>query len=149
LGRLPAAKREALRAARLRDFDSLGPIEFAKQRSRGSLGRNAGEEIFAASVRISEQVSPSAYRHAWEMMVGADILPYAQKIRVPTLIISGSDDPVAPPAACAELAQVIPGAKLSQVDGVGHNVMLEATDRFERLYRDFLGDALTSRGQTS
>ena len=144
LGRLPAEKREEMRAARLRDFDSLGPVEFAKQRSRGILGRKVSEEALAASVRISEQVSPSAYRHAWEMMVGENILPDAQKIRVPTLIIGGSDDPVASPAACTELAQAIPDAMLIEVEGVGHNVMIEATDQFERLYRDFLGAELAS-----
>jgi len=43
-------------------------------------------------------------------------------IRVPTLVIHGADDPLVPVAAGKHTAEVIPGAKLEIVPGMGHDL---------------------------
>ena len=43
-------------------------------------------------------------------------------IKVPTLVIHGSDDPLVPVAAGKHTAQSIPGAKLEIVPGMGHDL---------------------------
>ena len=42
-------------------------------------------------------------------------------IRAPTLVLHGSDDPLVPPAAGADTAACIPGARLELVPGMGHD----------------------------
>lgn len=138
-GRLPAAEREAVRTTRLKDYDGLGPIEFARQRSRGILAKNAPPEVAAEASRVMQTITPSAYRCAWEMMVAENIFSDTGEVKAPTLIVAGSEDPVAPEASCRELAAAIEGSRLVVLQNVGHFVMLEATSEFERLYRDFRG----------
>jgi pimeloyl-ACP methyl ester carboxylesterase len=45
-----------------------------------------------------------------------------RRIRVPTLVIHGADDPLVPVAAGEHTAQTIPGAKLEIVQGMGHDL---------------------------
>jgi 3-oxoadipate enol-lactonase len=46
-------------------------------------------------------------------------------LRVPTLVAHGELDQLAPPAGAQEMAQLIPGAELLLIPGVGHAVNLE------------------------
>ncbi len=55
-----------------------------------------------------------------------DARPALAAIRAPTLVISGADDLMSPPARQDELAAAIPGARLERLVGVGHCSPLEA-----------------------
>ena len=43
-------------------------------------------------------------------------------IRVPTLVNHGTDDPLVPKSAGREVARIVPGAKLVEFDGMGHDL---------------------------
>jgi pimeloyl-ACP methyl ester carboxylesterase len=53
-----------------------------------------------------------------------------QRLDVPTLVIHGKADPLVRPAAGRATARAIPGAKLSMVDGMGHDFPAELHGRF-------------------
>jgi proline iminopeptidase len=44
------------------------------------------------------------------------------KVRAPSLVIHGKDDPLVPPSAGRDVARHIPGAKLMEIDGMGHDL---------------------------
>jgi pimeloyl-ACP methyl ester carboxylesterase len=44
------------------------------------------------------------------------------RIRVPTLVIHGADDPLLPVAAGRETARYIAGARLQVIQGMGHDL---------------------------
>ncbi len=44
-----------------------------------------------------------------------------KRLRVPTLVIHGTDDPILPPAHGTALAETIPGARLLMLNGLGHD----------------------------
>jgi pimeloyl-ACP methyl ester carboxylesterase len=60
------------------------------------------------------------------------------QITAPTLVVHGEDDPLIPFANGKYLAEHIPGARLSSYPGVGHLVMIEAAERFNREVIEFL-----------
>jgi 3-oxoadipate enol-lactonase len=68
------------------------------------------------------------------------------EIRVPTLIIGGEKDKGAPPAALAQAAAKIRGAKHSVVPDAGHIVALENPSVFVSEVRAFLADVDQRRG---
>ena len=59
-------------------------------------------------------------------------------IKVPTLVISTTDDRVTSPALHRQLADAIPGAELVEI-ATGHLPMLERGDEWLHLITDFLG----------
>ena len=67
-----------------------------------------------------------------------DASPSLAHIRVPTLVLVGSDDGLTPPAAAEKLAAAIRGARLEQIPGAGHLSNLEQPERFNTAVRGFL-----------
>ena len=59
-------------------------------------------------------------------------------VRVPTLIVVGQDDEVAPPAAAQAMAALIPGAQCHVIPAAGHLAPLEQPLATGRLLADFL-----------
>ncbi len=65
-------------------------------------------------------------------------------IRVPTLVLWGSNDRLIPPAETRALVAGIPGARGVEIAGAGHLSPLEATGTFNAAMRDFLGTSVAS-----
>ncbi|MDE3240020.1 MAG: alpha/beta fold hydrolase [Paracoccaceae bacterium] len=89
-------------------------------------------------VTDSLQGSPAA-RSAWPLEASQeDITAQAEQIRVPTLVVSGEEDRVDPPAVLRqELMPRIPQARLHVLPGIGHLSPLEAPDDLADLIRSF------------
>jgi pimeloyl-ACP methyl ester carboxylesterase len=62
-------------------------------------------------------------------------------IRVPTLVVHGTLDPLAPVINGRRLAQLIPGARLVELADVGHLIPVEAPDRLSALICEDRSDA--------
>jgi pimeloyl-ACP methyl ester carboxylesterase len=58
--------------------------------------------------------------------------------RVPTLVLSGSDDLLFPPEVMRSVARDIPGAALESFDGAGHSIYFEMPERFNAAVGEFL-----------
>jgi pimeloyl-ACP methyl ester carboxylesterase len=61
------------------------------------------------------------------------------RIQAPTLVVVPLADRIVAPAAGAEIAAAIPGARYEPLPGVGHAVQFEAQQHVANLIRDFLG----------
>jgi non-heme chloroperoxidase len=61
-----------------------------------------------------------------------------KKVKVPVLITHGTKDALIKVAAAHYTASVIPGAKLSIYEGVGHAAFLEQPERFNKELADFV-----------
>lgn len=60
-------------------------------------------------------------------------------ITVPTIVVVGSEDRMVGVDAGAAVADAVPGAALSVIEGAGHEPMLQAPRTFNRILSDFLG----------
>jgi pimeloyl-ACP methyl ester carboxylesterase len=71
--------------------------------------------------------------------------PEAYKaLRVPTLVIWGDRDDTTPLAQGRQLAELIAGARLAVMPGVGHMPQIEDADQFNRLLLAFLAQRRTA-----
>lgn len=89
-----------------------GPAHaFDEARERARIGRELDR---TSSIQ-------SAFNHS---MIAGDIDPRwsVRNIRVPTLVIHGSADPILPLAGGRSIARQIPGARLLVLDGTGHEL---------------------------
>lgn len=69
-----------------------------------------------------------------------DAMQRVNKIRVPTLLITGSADRMMPPNRAEYLRDQIDGAQLHIVQGAGHMVMVEQPDEVAELLTGFLDE---------
>jgi non-heme chloroperoxidase len=82
----------------------------------------------------------AASKEAVTALVGLDMTEELPEIRVPTLVLSGSADVIAPPAQSRRIAELIPNARLEVFKGAGHMLMLERTDEVDTLISEFARD---------
>lgn len=68
-------------------------------------------------------------------------------IRVPTLVVVGSQDILTPVGDSEELAEMVSGARLEVIGGAAHGVMVEAPGAFNEVVLSFLDD-VTGAGAT-
>jgi pimeloyl-ACP methyl ester carboxylesterase len=67
-----------------------------------------------------------------------DSTPKLGLIKVPTLVITGADDTVIPPAESDLLARNIPGAQLRVIPNAGHLVAFERPEEFNAALEEWL-----------
>ncbi len=82
--------------------------------------------------------SAEAFRKQIEALAAFDATDRLGTITVPTGIIVGSEDILLPPACSKQLAEQIPGACLSIIEGAAHSIHMEQPQRFVREIIPFL-----------
>jgi 3-oxoadipate enol-lactonase len=102
------------------------------------LAQPAEPGVRAEVVKTMSAIDPEAYRIGARAVWLADQRERAAAIRVPTLVICGSQDRVTPPALSHVLAQSIPGAQQALIEGAGHLGNLEKPAEFDTLVGAFI-----------
>lgn len=99
-----------------------------------SVGARAREAIRQSLARIR----PDSYRKV--LSARLLIAPFLRlgDIRVPTLVMAGTHDQVAPLSQMQEMAAAIPNSVLRIIPDAGHLMNIEHPDLFNRHVRDFL-----------
>ena len=70
-------------------------------------------------------VDPAGYAACCDALAGYDVRDELGRIRVPTLVVAGRDDPATPPAHARALADGIPDATLVEVPRAAHLALVE------------------------
>ncbi len=82
---------------------------------------------------------PEDYAAQSRACAGHDALERLHALRVPTLVVAGSDDRLTPLSHAEALVKAIPDALLEVIPGAGHLSYLESPDRFAERVLAFLG----------
>ncbi len=72
--------------------------------------------------------SEATSRQLLAILSSGDRSEQLKKISVPTLVIHGKQDPLLPLEAGREVASLIPGARLLEIDGMGHDLPTSKLD---------------------
>lgn len=90
------------------------------------------EQLVDDSLQRSNRPAGS-YRQMLAAMADRDRCHLLARIKAPTLVIHGTDDPLIPYACAQDTAARIPGAKLFGIEGMGHDfppdAMVQLTNR--------------------
>ena len=95
--------------------------------------------LFQINLRMAQAVGPDGFRRQTRAIIGrADSRPDLAGISVPTLVLVGDQDAVTPPEIAREMADAIPGARLSIIPDSGHVSTLERPDAVTAALLDWL-----------
>ena len=119
---------------------SIGMRALAEARVDMLLGSAAPHELRAEVVETMAAIDPDAYCSGAEAVWLADQRDRAGRIRVPVLVLCGSEDRITPPALSKELAALIPGAQIEPIDAAGHLANAEQPAAFNAAIDRFLAD---------
>lgn len=101
-------------------------------------GSKSDPEGVALAIRTMSAVPADTYRKAVHLLTTFDRRAGLAGIRVPTLLVAGSDDRVAPPAIHEKMAKRIPGAKYALLEGCGHLGPMDQPQAFNATVEEFL-----------
>lgn len=93
------------------------------------------QEVFSAATPVPEENIQQQAQTTYNWQGACDRL---SSITKPTLVVTGTDDIVRPPANSIMLAEKIPGAWLVQIRGGGHYVMFQYPEQFAAVLETFL-----------
>jgi class 3 adenylate cyclase len=102
-----------------RDLRIFGPRQQAVKAVR-VLGRFDGDELQAALNLFRFGSSPGAIEALHRMNREIDIRHVLSAVRVPTLVLRGSEDTLVPPEVARYIASQIPAARIVEIPGAGH-----------------------------
>jgi pimeloyl-ACP methyl ester carboxylesterase len=90
---------------------------------------------------MAEDVGAAGFIRQQTAILGrADSRPTLGSIHCPTLVLVGEGDELTPPERAAEIAEGIPGARLTTVPQSGHMSTLEQPDEVTRALLEWLGN---------
>jgi 3-oxoadipate enol-lactonase len=95
--------------------------------------RTANPEQTAAMRQMTEQTPAEGYASCCEALATLDLVADLPRISVPTLVISGADDPALPPDHGRLIAESVPGARFEVVEQAAHLGSFEQPERFNEL----------------
>jgi len=117
----------------------IGPLDQGKTMAEiaakliPTMGSNSklAEQIMAG-------VPPDTYRKAVQLLTTFDRRKELPDIKVPALLVAGSEDKVAPPSVMEKMASKIPGAEYALMPECGHLGPMDRPDAFNAILLGFL-----------
>jgi len=138
LAHLDAAERARLRSVRRSELETMGQRKFAETRNATYVAKGATGDIVRRVVDLAGSAQPQGYLAAYGALTESDIFPSLAALDVPALVLSGANDPIAPPRDCERVARALAKAEYHCIENAGHYINLEQTATFNRLLGDFL-----------
>jgi len=103
-----------------------------------SFSAKASTELKEKAAKQLEKIKPEVLYGDFEACDKFDVMNQLKDIRVPTLIICGSEDQLTPVKFSEYLRDNIPNSRLEVIADAGHMVMLEKPEEFNEKIRRFI-----------
>lgn len=125
----------------------LTPADIAPRLARALAGPNAGPEALArlqASIAALRKDSYLKVLRASTRILehpdfqGRSTFLDLERVKVPTLVICGTEDTVTPPELSQAIVEGVVGARMVWIEGAGHLSNIENPREFNRALREFL-----------
>jgi pimeloyl-ACP methyl ester carboxylesterase len=126
----------AARIAPLDQGQTMGDI--ARRLMPTMAGTRSDPSGLALAQQIMSGIPPETYRKAVRLLTTFDRRRELADIKVPTLLVAGSDDKTAPPSVMEKMASKIPCAEYVCLQGCGHLGPMDQPGEFNAALLSFL-----------
>jgi poly(3-hydroxyalkanoate) depolymerase len=111
------------------------------QKTAGDIyGGEARRDPRLISAHTSRIIAPQFMGYVYQLVAGMGwtSIHWLHRIRQPTLVMAGADDPLVPPVNARIIAMLIPNNRLFILPGGGHLFMLHSLDKVAPVICEFL-----------
>ena len=136
-------------AAYQREVDQALRVYASRAEARDAvreLGMHDEDEVEAFIDYVRYGASPGMLEALYRMNREIDVRDVLPTVRVPTLVLHGSEDEVVPVEAGAYMAQSLPSARFVELRGVGHLALRAGGARIQAEIKRFLEDVWHTGG---
>jgi 3-oxoadipate enol-lactonase len=127
------------RIATVRQANSLSPLADATVERWLTDGFKARHPGRWKQIRDTvAATTPAGYLGCCAAILDFDFAPRLPELRLPLLVVCGSDDPGTPAADNRRLASLVPAARYEEIAGAKHFPNVELPDRFNRIMMGWL-----------
>lgn len=127
----------------------LSPVYM--QRAAGDIyGGESRRDPSLITAHTARIIPPTVMGYLYQLLAGAGwtSVYWLHKLKQPTLIMAGSDDPLVPPVNARLLSFLIPSNRLHIVEGGGHLFMLHSLTQIIPVIREFLDSSTPLQRKT-
>ncbi len=135
-GPTPAATEALLSPTPTDDRETYVAVSLEKRKVLGSPGLAWDDEwvVEAIGTSYDRGVNPAGFLRQYHAILSdGDRTADLAGLDVPALVVHGADDPLIPVAAGRATAAAIPGARLEEIGGMGHDIPPAAAERMVEL----------------
>jgi pimeloyl-ACP methyl ester carboxylesterase len=101
--------------------------------------KNHAEEVDRiVEWRLGNPQPSYAWKHQLMAGMNFDSSDRVYQIKVPTLVVTGSEDRIVPAESSKRLTERIPNSRLITLEGTGHLLFIEQAGEFNKIVLDFL-----------
>lgn len=143
---LPPRDAWLARAAEVRERGLASVVEGLPPRWFTEAFRSARKDVVSSVVEMVAEADPEGYAGCCEAIAQVDLSPSLSRVRAPTLVVGGVDDPVVTPEMCLSLSRAIPGSSLLVLSGASHLACLEKPEELTTAILDHIQGTATQRG---
>ena len=93
---------------------------------RTAFGPSATGQMVDAVRRMSADMATATMIEAGNALAAQDVRQVLPFVDVPTEVVVGDRDRITPPGHARLIAELVPGARLTELPGIGHQIMQEA-----------------------
>jgi pimeloyl-ACP methyl ester carboxylesterase len=134
-----ARQARGLLAAKVREHGAVAAAEALLPKLLGETTRRTRPDLVEKVRQLILAAPPQGIVNALAGLAArADSTPSLREIRVPTLIVCGGEDAIAPQAEYRSMHEAIPGSRLEVLPQAGHLANLEDPAGFERALASLL-----------
>jgi pimeloyl-ACP methyl ester carboxylesterase len=134
----PPDVREQTFQRRQKQFERAGGMGYARDVIGLVVSAKASEQARAVVMDVLAGTNGPGYLQASFVAYELDALSLAPRIKIPVLMIHGTEDKIAPiERTSVALEKALPNGKLVRLDGYGHLPEVEAFERVNILWREF------------
>jgi pimeloyl-ACP methyl ester carboxylesterase len=134
------ANRERIASAVSGDPASTVLIDDVLPTLLGETTQRERPHVVGRTKAFVQAAPPAAVAWAQRAMAARpDSFETLRSVAVPTLIVVGAEDALAPPADAEAMTEAVPGARLEVIAGAGHLTAVEAPADFNMALREFVG----------
>ena len=125
----PIAQEQIIRG-RERLLQSLGAEKFSKLHAPKSVAANADTQTIKKAIEVTSWMRPTGYLAQWRAMAHANIFDEIPHKPGPTTVVVGTEDKTASREVVTQISDAISGARIVELQGVGHMIYIEHPSRF-------------------
>jgi 3-oxoadipate enol-lactonase len=112
--------------------------EFAEERIPMTLRSDIDKQTLDEAIHAMARKDVEAYLATWRATWSPDRRDLLSSITNPTLVVGSDNDKITPLPLSQELADNIPGARLTVIDNAGHIPSLDQPEQFNKVVLEFL-----------